>query len=682
MTPIPDPGLPRRRPGVWRESLAAALRIDWTRVEMLTALRCTLGVGLPLVVAVLLGQPAAAMFIAIGGVSAGFGAFQGAYRSRAATIFFAAAGMAISLAVGTISGHSTAAQCAVAAAWGLGSGVLVAFGPAPEFVALQSTVAVIVAGAYPAPLHDAIGRGLLVLLGGVVQLVLTVSLWPLRRFDAERQAIANLYQNLADYAAALPAHGHVPPDPNAPAGASLVHQDPHPFARTAEVLVFRGLVDEADRIRASLAALAARFAESDGFFARHLWLILNELAAAVREGRAPAAMADVWATLDATVAARGGGDARLPALMAQLRSAARMASLPADAATDAAPATADAEPRRIRTLPRGRDVLLTLRANLTFRSAVLRHAVRMAIGLAAGTALYRWLELPRGYWLPMTLLLVLKPDFRQTYTIGIARMIGTLAGAALAALLATLLGGHATMVALLLLVFIWGGYSLFRANYVLFTVCITGYIVLLLYLSQQPGPATAVSRAVATVGGGMMALVLYRVWPTWESGRARDMLALELEALARDAEVVLGAYADPATWNPRRLRQTRSAARLARSNAEASVERLLGEPGEPRFDAGLGLSLIAACRRYVLDVLALHADLERRPPQAVPALAPVAAALVDRLRALAGVLRGERSAYALPPLAHEEAALHDPAIAEHVEGLVESVNAIADLLKA
>ena len=35
----------------------------------------------------------------------------------------------------------------------------------------------------------------------------------------------------------------------------------------------------------------------------------------------------------------------------------------------------------------------------------------------------------------------------------------------------------------LVLVFVWGCYALFRMNYALFTLCLTGYIVFILMLS-------------------------------------------------------------------------------------------------------------------------------------------------------------------------------------------------------
>ena len=59
--------------------------------------------------------------------------------------------------------------------------------------------------------------------------------------------------------------------------------------------------------------------------------------------------------------------------------------------------------------------------------------------------------------------------------------------------------------------------------------------------------------------------MIYRLWPTWESSQLRELLAVQVEALARDADALLGAYVDPSTWDPKILQQTRAAARLARS---------------------------------------------------------------------------------------------------------------------
>jgi uncharacterized membrane protein YccC len=237
---------------------------------------------------------------------------------------------------------------------------------------------------------------------------------------------------------------------------------------------------------------------------------------------------------------------------------------------------------------------MTISANLSLQSTAWRHALRLATALAFATAVYQSTGLPRGYWFPMTTLLVLKPEYRETFVTGIARMLGTLAGAALAPLLVAMFGSHPAAVTAWLLAFVWSGYAFFRANYVVFTICITGYVVMLLYLSGVPGPVTAKFRALDTILGGALALTVYRLWPTWESSQLREVLALELEALGRDSDLMLGTYVDPSRWDPQSLQQSRAEARplerrgLRRADAwRTAGQRPLRSAARPQSARGI-----------------------------------------------------------------------------------------------
>ena len=73
-----------------------------------------------------------------------------------------------------------------------------------------------------------------------------------------------------------------------------------------------------------------------------------------------------------------------------------------------------------------------LRANLTLRSSAFRHALRLAVTVAIAATIDRAFDLPRGYWIPLTVLFVLRPDFGSTYTRGLQRYVGTALGVVLA----------------------------------------------------------------------------------------------------------------------------------------------------------------------------------------------------------------------------------------------------------
>src|SRR5262249_52960169 len=77
-----------------RDVLRSSVVFDWTQLEPAASARCTVGVAVPLAVGLILRQPWIGAFGVIGAVSVGFGSFQGAYRSRAAVMIYASAGMA------------------------------------------------------------------------------------------------------------------------------------------------------------------------------------------------------------------------------------------------------------------------------------------------------------------------------------------------------------------------------------------------------------------------------------------------------------------------------------------------------------------------------------------------------------------------------------------------------------
>jgi hypothetical protein len=670
--------------------LGSALVVDWSQLEGAAALRCTLGVAVPLVAGVVIGQPAVGVFGAIGAVSVGFGSFQGAYRSRAAVMLFAAVGMALSVLFGSLAGHSNTTAIAAAALWGFGAGFIVSLGPSASFVGLQSAVAVLLAGGFPADLRGAAGRAALVFGGGLVQTLLVVMIWPLRRFSAERRSLAVAYRSLAAYAGAIPAGVAAAPEPHTFAGTASPMADPQPFAKSGDVLVFQALLDEAERIRASLASLATqrrRLSQADESCASTMSAMLrvglSEIADALEDGREPREPPGMWGSLD-RCAEQFSHATAVEALLGQLRAAWRTAGVMTAQSTPA-----DSAPRRTRVVPLRRrppvrDALITLRANLTLDSTACRHALRLSVTLAIATAIYRIAGLPRGYWMPLTALLVLKPEFHDTFARGIARIAGTLLGAAFATLIARTipLGTHGLTV--LVLGFVGAGYALVRASYAAFTVCITGYVVFLLMLAGVPELTAVTYRIEYTAAGGFLALLVYGLWPTWTGTEVRPALAGLLDSHSQYVEALLDAYADPRRADLPTISEIRDAARLTRSNTEAIVERMLAEPaGSHSIPAAIALGLLAAIRRHALAALALHAGLERGVPTPVPDVTDLARQMSASLSALAESLRSGTPPPVLPPLRQTQLALNsatDDLVRDETDLMVDSVNTIASLL--
>ena len=108
---------------------------------------------------------------------------------------------------------------------------------------------------------------------------------------------------------------------------------------------------------------------------------------------------------------------------------------------------------------------------------------------------------------------MLKPELHETFARGLARMGGTIVGAACASAITVALAPGETLLTVLAIFFVWAGYALFRTNYGLFTICITGYVVFLVVLAGGAEPATAKYRIINTLIGGSLALLFAAAWP-------------------------------------------------------------------------------------------------------------------------------------------------------------------------
>jgi len=151
-----------------------------------------------------------------------------------------------------------------------------------------------------------------------------------------------------------------------------------------------------------------------------------------------------------------------------------------------------------------------------------------------------------------------------------------------------------------------------------------------------PQPVIA-ARALNTALGGALALIAYAVWPSWERKQTRDALACMLDAYRAYTHAVLGAWEGGAASEIDRVRDE---ARRARSNAEASVDRMSGEPGvTAKQTASLGAILVNS-HSFVHAVMAMESGLygNRRDP--APAWMHAFAESTDRaLVKLAAVLK-------------------------------------------
>jgi uncharacterized membrane protein YccC len=316
---------------------------------------------------------------------------------------------------------------------------------------------------------------------------------------------------------------------------------------------------------------------------------------------------------------------RLSALAGQLRAAAALAISAGEGGS-----LRDRRPQRPANRPR--ELLAAayaqVRANASLESPAGRHAVRLAVVVLIAELASRHLPLQRGYWMVVAAATTLRPEFGATFTRGTERAVGTTAGVGLAGAIAVGLhpAGGVTIVLVGLLA--WAGYAVFPASFAVGFAFITAVVVFLLNAISPDTLAIAWARLLDTLVGGCIGLVAYAVWPTWSNVSARQALA-NLVAAHRSylgailVAIRLGRRAEESEMRPLARR-----ARLARTNAEATVARSLSEPQTRRIDAEESQGVLAVLRRLVQAAHVLRLDVEEDRPRApLPEVEPLARGL-------------------------------------------------------
>jgi len=142
-----------------------------------------------------------------------------------------------------------------------------------------------------------------------------------------------------------------------------------------------------------------------------------------------------------------------------------------------------------------------------------------------------------------------------------------------------------------------------------FVTAVTALIVFLIALVGISPKDVMAARALNTVLGGLISLAAYWLWPTWERTQTPEAVARMLDSYRQYFHALRVNYEHAGNSESAQVNQARIASRLARSNAEASVDRLLGEPRVSPEIAATVNGILASSHRLAYALMSLDAGL-------------------------------------------------------------------------
>lgn len=210
-------------------------------------------------------------------------------------------------------------------------------------------------------------------------------------------------------------------------------------------------------------------------------------------------------------------------------------------------------------------------------SVIFRHALRLTIAIVFAFILGNFFDIQNSYWIMLTILVILRPNYGLTRERAKNRIIGTLLGAVIAFGI-VMLTQNLIVYTVLSVICLILAFSLMQQNYRWAATFITLNIVFV-YSFIHPNAISVIQfRVIDTVIGGVIAFTaIYTLFPSWE--------VLNLKSVLLDAIIKNNAYLNATQQlyqdkekNQLAYKVARKEAFLALSGLSAAFQRYTQDP--------------------------------------------------------------------------------------------------------
>jgi uncharacterized membrane protein YccC len=562
--------------------------------------------GVLLVAGVALYSAGAEAAIATAGAAAIAGAVALQDSPRGPFRLVACVSLATSVAVllASLAGPYGLLFVALVAVWGFGAGMAWALSANAGLVATAATALLVVIPPAEPAWPTAVSSAALALTGGLAQAAI-ITVWPRRRWRVQRSALTRAYLSLAADARAL-ANGpaeHLNTQPLAWLREAFTPIEGQAGRRPLSYRTWYGLPE---RIAITVTAIAGKAASSDG--CAKVLVAASDVLTAVAVPNAAGRQAAGYAlgAFDATATAVKGSEAALvQRLSEQLRDAVglRFGELtPSINVTELRRAGLPVEILRVGP---------AVRAQLRWESPVLRHALRLSASAAVGALIARFADLGHGYWIPLTVVMVLRPETAHTYTRCVGRIGGNALGIVVASAVVLVLHPTGLLAAALAAVFLGVAYLASGFGYLAISTALAAAIVFLVDIGGAAGPSTVGDSLLATLIGGALAVLAHVALPDPAVVRLRQRAGELLKTEMDYAATVIKAFVHELDRATEALSAAWERAYRARAAFEAAAAT--SQDMDPAFRRWLrayrtGLNVVTA------SCTALETSLPAHPP--------------------------------------------------------------------
>jgi uncharacterized membrane protein YccC len=665
-------------------------------IEIERGIRTLLAIALPLILGRLLNKPELGLMVGLAAQTLILADVGGLYSVRAKTLISTTIGMALALIIGTLVSGWLGLTVVVIFCGLFFAGYLTVYGENGALAGLVIGLLLLFAVSLPpGDFIVALQRASIAVLGGTWTIFLALFIWPFRPNQPLRLVTAENFEGIAEYLRSLPLRSH--PNANEEPSFARIRQL---LMRSRETVTWtrRGswgkselrellivLIEDSDRITTTLIALRELL---------HLHLLpqlttvsilLEDILIQVAEISEDIAgliigknkkpdcerlqllfkAIEQQKNLQAKVLENNVDDYTSYVAISQLNHQLKKLSKQLKIASETAQQLHQGD--QFSGKKRDWQSSLTeiekdysqekawwepLRANFTLESPLFRHGLRLGLGSAIGVLIYTWLGIAQSFWIGLTLVIVLKPDFSLTFQRFFYRVLGTILGAGVVILLFPIIV-HPLWLTTIAVFSISIALALVRFHYSLAVFFITIFALIISRLD----PANAeinleYIRILYTLIGGALAFALsFGVLRFREEERFSNAAIKALEASKIYFQAVMAVYLGESPYQPIILSSERDKTRRANTTMQTALQRLINDPSTPFAQMEPAITLSNYIPRFGRGVTVLLTELEQyrgSPPH--PNINLFSQQVTQALNQLIQSLQEDNPPSPLPPL--------------------------------
>ena len=259
-------------------------------------------------------------------------------------------------------------------------------------------------------------------------------------------------------------------------------------------------------------------------------------------------------------------------------------------------------------VPQDYDPKLLLR-NLSFKSTIFRHSFRLAVTIMIGYAVGSLFPLQNPYWILLTVIVIMRPNYGLTKSRAKDRIIGTLIGGAIGSGMVFMIQdpyvyGAMGVVSLVI------SLSMVQKNYKASATFVT-LTVIFIYAILEPDVLNVIKFRIldTLIGAALSYAAILWLWPTWEFVEIKESIEKSVEA-NKDFLHKITEYYQLKGNLPTSYNIARKEAFLETSNLSSAYQRMTQDPKLKQRDTDKIYELVVLNHSFLASLASLSAYIQ------------------------------------------------------------------------